>query len=215
MSFALHHCPLCLQSCIEDDRLTFGHRQFYLCDQCHLLSVFTASLPTIQDEKERYMHHQNTEEDQGYVQFLMQVVEPLMGLSPSGSLGLDYGCGPNPVLAKVLHKAGYECDYYDPLFYPHLKNKAYDFITATECFEHFHRPGDEIKNILDHLKTGGMLAIMTKTWTTIDRLAAWYYLRDFTHVSLYHHETMHWLCEEFGLEMVYSDQLRVYVFRKG
>lgn len=214
MSHLPHQCPLCLQACNDEYGLTVGQRYFFHCHYCQLLSVSRSSLPNLQDEKDRYLLHQNTEDDEGYVKFLMQVVAPLIDFVPSRTLGLDYGCGPNPVLASKLIELGYQCDFYDPFFYPNLSDKYYDFITATECFEHFHRPAVEIAHIIDLLNVGGILAVMTETWSSIDQLSNWYYLRDFTHVSVYHHDTMLWLCKSFGMDLIHSDHRRVYIFKK-
>ena len=209
-----HFCPLCLSPIKHEADFVFKGRNFYRCHECHLLSVCPDALPDALTEKNRYLNHQNTIENTGYTQFLQQVVDPIIDFIPKGAKGLDYGCGPAPVLVDLLKKEGYECAYYDPFFYPELPQQKYQFITATECFEHFHKPLEEIEKILDLLVEKGILALMTETWSEIESLNNWHYIRDITHVSIFNIKTIEWMTSKFDLEIIYTNGKNVFLFRK-
>jgi len=208
-----HFCPLCLSPIKHEADFVFKGRNFYRCDKCHLLSVRPDALPDAQTEKNRYLNHQNTIENIGYTQFLHQVVKPIKDVIPNGAKGLDYGCGPAPVLVNLLKSEGYDCAYYDPFFYPELPQQKYQFITATECFEHFHKPLLEIEKILELLVEEGILALMTETWSEIESLNNWHYIRDITHVSIFNIKTMEWMTSKFDLEIIYTNGKNVFLFR--
>lgn len=71
--------------------------------------------------------------------------------------GLDYGCGPVPLLSKIIGQMDMECDEYDPIFSPVQQlEQQYDFIFATECFEHFFLPAKELKQLKGLLNEGGI-----------------------------------------------------------
>ena len=106
------------------------------------------------------------------------------------------------------------CDGYDPLFWPERPVGIYDFVFATECFEHFEYPRREVTWILSLLRPGGYLCVMTECWTARERFVRWYYTRDPTHIVYFHAETFVYLSREFGLEALASDDARVWLFRK-
>jgi SAM-dependent methyltransferase len=207
-------CPLCVSNDTEVLPFMFKSRTFCHCNVCRLIFVNKDHLPDLNEEKQRYLKHTNTPDNEGYVRFLSQIIDPLKRLVQPNAAGLDFGCGPMPVLADILRNEGYNCDIYDPFFFPEQPKRTYDFISATECFEHFHRPAMDIGYILTLLKQDGILAIMTDTWQTTASFKDWHYVRDFTHVSFYHNFTMAWIGEQYGLKLVFTDEKRVYVFRK-
>jgi SAM-dependent methyltransferase len=207
-------CPLCKNN-VKDEFVSANGRTYYQCENCGL--VFTAREFYLSDEEEkgRYCFHQNNINDEGYVNFLSQLAEPLSQFLKDGESGLDYGCGPGPVLAELLNRKGFSCDIYDPYFFPELDNtKQYDFITATECFEHFHNPADELNKIAKILKPGGFLAVMTEFYTSDKVFADWYYIKDPTHVCFYSIKSFDFICRIYGLSIVYCDEKRVVIIRK-
>lgn len=209
-----HTCPLCDGDTLVRLDATFKKRAFYLCKHCYLISSDRSSLPNVEEEKSRYMQHINTSEDQGYLSFLHQVIDPLLPFLRVGANGLDYGCGPSPVLAEILVKLGFGCKYYDPFFYPIDIVDTFDFVTATECFEHFHQPKKDLNHLIEILGDEGILAVMTDTWTSLDVLGVWHYIRDLTHVSFYHAHTMDWIANKYCLDLLYTDNKRVFIFQR-
>ncbi|WP_382328301.1 class I SAM-dependent methyltransferase [Hydrogenophaga sp. UC242_50] len=125
---------------------------------------------------------------------------PLLQRLAPGCSGLDYGCGPGPVLADLLREAGHTVALYDPFFHPDTGALAtpHDFITCTEVAEHFHDPAAEFRRLDALLRPGGWLALMTRFQTDDARFAQWHYRRDPTHVVFYREATLRWLARHHG-----------------
>jgi hypothetical protein len=174
-----------------------------------------SDLPDMVREKERYLLHHNHINHAGYVHFLMKALDQILPMTSVDMNILDYGCGPNPVLSDIIISMGFRCDIYDPFFYPVLPEKMYNFIFATECFEHFFEPKAEILNISSLLAENGTLVVMTELWNDPEHFKSWYYVRDFTHVSFYHLKTMNYIEQNYGMKIIYTDHHRLVVFRKA
>lgn len=187
-------CPLCAGGRTERF-LTVGERDYWRCADCALRFVDPVQHPDASTEQHEYALHRNEPDDAGYRRFLERLTQPLLWrLSPS-SEGLDYGCGPGPVLASMLGEAGHRVALYDPFFHDDASALArdYDFITCTEVVEHFHQPAHEFARLDALLRPGGWLAVMTCFQTDDARFAGWHYRRDPTHVAFYRAETFAWL----------------------
>lgn len=190
-------------------------RMYYACADCDLIFVDSEFHVSRIEEIKRYIEHNNGMEHAGYVNFLNRVIQPVMPYLSEEMIGLDYGCGPTPTLSQLLKRDGITCYDYDPLFgftHPHTQ---YDFIFATECFEHFFNPGRELERIDQLLRPGGYLAVMTEQWESLIRFKSWYYKRDKTHVSFFHRNTFTYLCKRFGYTILWHDRNRVIVLQKS
>ncbi len=192
-------CPVCES---PDGRpfQVVGDRAYGRCDRCEATFLFPEQRPSIEAERAEYALHQNGEGDAGYRTFLARVATPLLQRLPPGCHGLDYGCGPGPVLAGMLREAGHTVALYDPLFHPDSAalDTTYDFITCTEVAEHFHDPAAEFRRLDALLRPGGWLALMTRFQTDDARFANWHYRRDPTHVVFYREATLRWLARHHG-----------------
>ncbi len=210
----MESCPLC------DNRgyLTAvggpDHRSYRYCDSCKLIFTEPRFLPSREVEKNRYLSHNNGIQYRGYVNFLNRAIEPALPLLDKGMRGLDFGCGPAPTLSVILGQKGFTCDDYDPFFFPGIPAKDYDFIFATECFEHLFRPAVEIGLITDLLIPGGVLIVMTETWESFPAFAGWYYAKDITHVSFFHTGTFDYIAAEYGFDRLENNNDRVMLMRK-
>lgn len=207
-------CPLCHTPNAGIAVKGPDKRAYWQCPCCWLIYVSQQHYPNLEDEKKRYEVHQNTIENEGYVQFLNQAITPTLSLLQTGNKGLDYGCGPHPTLSQLIKQHGFECDNYDPFFFPQAPQPPYDFIFATECIEHFFFPLRDFTQIKEWLKTGGYLTILTAMWQSHEQFANWSYARDFTHVCFYHTSTMDFIAKEMGFSIVMNDGKRVCVFKK-
>ncbi len=195
------------------------NRRFFHCPVCDLIFQERNSLPDWQDEKERYEGHENTAENEGYVkmfkEFIKKAIDPFIE-NPDKLQVLEFGCGPGPVLAMLLKEKGMEVDLYDPFFYPEkvYLGEKYDLITSTEAFEHFFAPAEEIEKLVDHLKQGGILAVMTKFHENAEQFTDWWYIRDTTHVTFYSKKTFAWIAEKYDLEFLYANERDYVVLKK-
>jgi len=202
-------CPLC-RNC-KGLAIVSGpdQREYFHCPDCWLVFADPRHHLAMEDEAARYRLHRNSLEDAGYVAFLRQAIDPLLPRLRPSMRGLDYGCGPSPTLSRILAQHGLRCDDYDPLFFSEELEPTYDFVFATECFEHFFRPADEVARLRSLLPVGGYLAIMTEPWDQLEKLPTWYYMHDPTHVVFYHRRTFDFICERFDFTRLPSEKERV------
>ncbi len=210
-------CPLCG----ADEAALYLHadgRDYFQCPLCRLIFVPPEFWPAPQIEKERYEQHQNSGSDAGYVAFLKQLSEPLATMLPEGARGLDFGAGPasdgRPVLCELFRGEGFECLPYDPFFFPEMPDGPFDFIAASETFEHLRHPVEEIEKIHENLRTGGLLGVMTAFWKEALFMNNWHYRRDFTHLCFYRMESFAWIQEHFGFACRWTDERRVIILEK-
>lgn len=208
-------CPLCHNTTPQPIVAGKDHRSYWLCPQCSLIFVDSKWLPSASKERARYEQHENKIRDKGYLRFLNQLVRPATPYLQTAMQGLDYGTGPTPALAHLLQEKGFSCDNYDPLFeYPPL-TPPYDFIFASECFEHFHQPKQTISEITQMLKPGGYLFVMTSLWHSLKQFKTWYYKRDFTHVCFYHENSMTYIAKTYGFETLRVINQKIMLLQKA
>ena len=207
-------CPLCLTT----DQTTAvngqDNRRYYLCHTCALIFADPAHHLPLAAEEAHYRTHENSIENVGYVRFLSRLLHPVLPYLKQTMRGLDYGCGPGPTLSQLVRQQGIACADYDPIFFDQPLEPPYDFILSTECFEHFYHPHQDITRICGLLASGGVLGIMTETWTSLANFATWSYTRDPTHTTFYHATTFGFICQQFGFEMLWQDGRRVFILRR-
>lgn len=202
-------CTLC--SCELVDRLD---NKYFCCSQCGGYVMDEACFLSPEEEKERYESHNNDVHDERYREFTYPIVEQILSKYNASHVGLDYGCGSGPVVAKVLDENGYQVKLFDPFFYPDTdyRNFKYDYIFSCEVFEHFFNPRKEICDLVDLLKVGGRLIIMTHLYSDKIDFENWYYRNDPTHVFIYTKKTIEFVADLFDLKIeILTDRLIVFV----
>lgn len=208
-------CPLCVKPTEFTEVPGPDERSYYLCGSCSLIFTDTTSHLSLAQEKKHYGTHENGIEHKGYVTFLNKAIKPALPFLKPGMVGLDYGCGPVPTLSLLLKESGYEVDDYDPNFFPELpEGKQYDFIFATECFEHFFFPAKDLQHLRKLLKEEGLLIVMTERWKDVKDFKRWYYAKDPTHVSFYHNNTFSSICSKFNFDQLFTDASRVVILQR-
>lgn len=156
-----------------------------------------------ESEKNRYLEHQNAELTDGYKKFLHNIIDPLASIQSNLDRGLDFGCGPYPMMSKLLSNEGFLVENYDPFFYPLvLDDKMYDFITLCEVIEHFSHPKLELNKIKKMLRLGGHLYIQTSLLHSGIDFKSWWYKDDITHVSFFSEKTIRYICQSVGFEQI-------------
>lgn len=195
-------CPLCRSSDLlpwHQDR----QRCYLRCPQCALVSVPARYHLEPADEKAVYDLHRNAADDPGYRRFLSRVAEPLLARLPAGARGLDFGCGPGPVLADMLTSAGHAVALYDKFYFPDAValQGTYDFITATEVVEHLENPRAVLEQLAGLLRPAGWLAIMTKRVRDQAAFARWHYIQDPTHIVFFADDTFIWLAQHLDCRL--------------
>ena len=154
------------------------------------------------DEKARYLTHNNDVNDPRYQKFVRPVIRAVTSHTQSHHHGLDYGAGTGPVITKLLREKGYSMTTYDPMFIPNPEalSTTYDFIVCCEVAEHFHDPQLEFARFHQLLKPGGLLVIKTELLTPDIDFPTWYYINDPTHTLFYSPEGMHRILIQHGFQ---------------
>lgn len=196
-------CPLCATAPptrYHRDRT----RAYWQCPCCALVFVPPTAHLDAPAEKAVYDLHENDPTDLGYRRFLARLTNPLLARLTQGDRGLDFGCGPGPALAGMLHEAGMTMRLYDPFYEPDntVWQRRYDFITATEVVEHLYHPAHEWDRLFAALKPGGWLGVMTKRVRNRAAFAKWHYITDPTHVCFYSEGTFRWIAERWRAELL-------------
>ncbi len=209
-------CPLCS---FPVQYLSSGeNREYWFCSQCLAISVPDTFHIAKDQEVKRYLEHENSLENDGYVRMFQEKISLLQEYEIKTAL--DYGCGYETVLKFLLERQGIRTDGYDPNFFPDIHlDKQYDLVISTETFEHFRNPSEEIQRIIDRVIPGGLLAIMTRFYPVgdqgplLDKFANWYYKRDPTHIIFYCAKTFQWLAENIGFKLVLNNNHDFVVLR--
>jgi len=193
-----------------------GDREYVKCVCCELVFLLPKYFLTKSEEKSRYDLHENTPNDDRYINFLQRLTDPLLKKIKKGSVGLDYGCGPGPAISTILEAHGMSVKDFDPVYFDDqsLLNDKYDFITCSEVAEHFYNPRVEFLRLSSILKDkGGYLAVMTQFRREENDFSAWWYQREPTHVSFYHKRTFLWISRFLGLDVEFPEN-NIVIFSK-
>lgn len=206
-------CRLCGSTALALKGRQAG-RVFFHCPGCDCAFLGATHLLIASEEKGRYLQHRNDPTPE-YQAFLNRLALPLLTKLGGVQQGLDYGCGPVPVLSQILERAGHRMWNWDPFFFPTAESlaAAYDFITCSEAAEHFHRPAFEFDRLNGLLKKRGYLGVMTQMRGSWEGFFEWHYPRDPTHVIFYSPRTMQWIAKHFQWELEFFPD-NVVIFQK-
>lgn len=193
----MQKCPLC-QSISKQ----FYKEEFYLCSCCAGIFRSKENLLNNEEEKKRYENHINNSDDLGYQNFVSPITNSVLNEYEKNNIGLDFGCGKDSPIVKVLRQNEYKILEYDPYFFDDktlLENK-YDYIASCEVIEHFYNPQKEFKLFKRLLKNSGTLYLMTGVYNKNIDFEKWWYKNDPTHVFIFQKETFQWIKNKFGFE---------------
>ncbi|TEW72460.1 class I SAM-dependent methyltransferase [Gramella jeungdoensis] len=177
---------------------------YYKCSACFAVLMDPNCYPSINNEKKRYLEHNNNVHDLGYQKFVDPIVKAVKKDFNNTATGLDFGCGTGPVITKLLRDKNYSITTYDPFFDNNLNalETNYNFIVCCEVIEHFHNPLQEFKRLKNLLKPQGRLYCMTDLFSENINFKNWYYKEDNTHVIFYHKNTFNWIQKNVGFSKV-------------
>ena len=183
---------------------TENNKTYYQCSHCESICLDTKNFPSNNEELERYLEHNNDIEDLGYQKFVQPIVVSVLENFNKNHNGLDFGCGPGPVISKLLKDKNYNITPYDPFFANNQRalTKKYDYIVCCEVIEHFYNPLKEFKLLKSLLKPNGKLFCMTDLYTEDINFKKWYYKNDQTHVIFYHKNTFNYIQKKVGFSKI-------------
>lgn len=179
-------------------------KSYFQCENCESICLDTQHFPSNKEELERYLEHNNNIEDKGYQNFVQPIVSSVLKNFTKKHIGLDYGCGPGPVISKLLKDKNYNITPFDPFFEnkPEVLKRQYNYIICCEVIEHFHNPLQEFQRLKSLLKPNGKLFCMTDVFSKKIDFKNWYYKNDITHVIFYHKNTFNWIQKNIGFTQV-------------
>ncbi len=164
--------------------------------------------PPPKAERERYLRHENSRKDPGYLAYLNTFIDVV---APRGSPGeehdltgravLDFGSGPNPVLPDLIAGRGALVETYDPFFSrgDTWKAQTYGLIVLHEVIEHLFEPIQTVRYLRDLLAPDGRIAVRTRFHPpSTNQFLEWWYRRDTTHVCFFAPSTM----EQIGTDVL-------------
>ena len=208
----MNTCKICGSNKIK----TYKHPRFDMifheCDTCEVIYKDASNKITLEEEKKVYEQHENSIEDQGYVNFLSNFVDSaLIPHIKQGHL-LDFGSGPEPVLQEILKtRYQFDVDIYD-YFYAKdetVFNHMYDGVISSEVFEHLWNPLKTLEKLKKILKKEGILAIMTLFHPkNQDKFFDWFYIRDPSHVTFYTPKTFEIMAKKVGFKVIETNDYR-------
>jgi hypothetical protein len=200
-------CPLCgAEGARHFHTQSSGalEREFLRCTECRLVFVPPRFHLSPEAERAVYEEHENDANDPRYRAFLSRLFAPMRARLAAGASGLDFGCGPGPTLSAMFREAGFPCADYDPFFADDprlLEEGRWDYVVASEVFEHLREPGATLERLIAMLRPKGWLGVMTKRLTSEDAFARWHYIRDPTHVAFFGDETFAWIGARHALSV--------------
>ena len=217
-------CKICQGENLKQFSGSSLKADYYICRECEFIFIDENKICSPSEEKSRYEAHDNSQSNKGYVNwlnsFLQEAVLPFKNGSQknTGTLtALDFGSGPEPVLAALLEEEGFCTTIFDPYFSPDqsYKEKTYDLITSTEVLEHLLDPMPVLRQLSDLLNPDGLLAVMTNFHPGEgETFNNWWYVQDFTHISFYNLKTFQQIEKLLPLEIVYRNDRNICVFKK-
>lgn len=215
----IKNCILCNSESINPLKLlrpekTFKNRGFMRCPVCDLIFVPDCFHLLPEDEAKRYRLHENTILNEGYAGMFLEKIALVHRYCPGTNSVLDYGCGPEPVLAELMKREGFDCDIYDPYFFAELPEKSYDIVISTEVFEHFRDIRAELYKIRSLLNPGGFLAVMTSFHDAVGSFEDWWYVSDPTHICFLSARTFDWIAKQFGFKIIYTNRRNFIILQR-
>jgi SAM-dependent methyltransferase len=213
----MHLCKLCLTPTITISD-TKKSLIYYRCRTCGFIYLDDTLMVDKVREKAQYNQHNNSLENEGYVQMFESFIETaIMPFHQNIQDVLDFGSGPTPVFSILLEKRGFEVDIYD-LYYAPKKvyvDKQYDLITSTEVFEHLSKPLEVLSLLVKHLNPNGYIVLMTKFPPQEDEVFLnWWYRRDPTHISFFTPKSFEVMAKQTGLKVLQTIDDNVVIFQK-
>ncbi len=194
-------------------------RTYAKCEACGFIGLAAGHMLTQKEGKDRYLLHQNSHDDSGYLEFLDAFIgSAVLPYIAPGNAILDYGSGPSPVLSGLLKDLGYTCDIYDPAFARTRlwKKRNYSAVLLHEVAEHLKNPSETFSRLVGLVESGGILAIRTRFPPSgADDFTLWWYRMDPTHVGFFSPWSLSSFFGRYGFSTLRCIRPDIVIFRKS
>jgi len=184
-----------------------GKREFYRCLHCKLIFVSPESRLSAEDEKSRYANHDNGADNPEYRAYLTAVSHEIDRIPLKDPTILDFGCGKEYVLTRILRERGFSSFAYDPTYTIGLENlsRRFDVIILCETIEHLRNIDEELRLLRKLCKPEGYIFIRTRLAPHECDILKWWYAIDPTHIVFFGEETFSYMANILGASVFYSD----------
>ena len=220
-------CRLCGNESVPWARDEAGGR-YERCPRCDAVQLASAHLPSSEEERARYLLHDNDPDNIDYRRYVRGYIESsVIPYLPPDAEVLDFGSGPTPMLSALLEGERVSVRSYDPFFAADRAciegERRYDAIVALEVLEHLHHPDRELDRLLRLLRPSGVLMVRTGIFhpkegsefaSEPEQFLHWWYRRDATHVWFLTLATVRWIEERYALRLIHHRAGDELVFRR-
>ena len=201
----MNECRLCANPETEQWIDNKG-KTYHYCSICGIIQLDPTHFLSSAEEQERYLRHNNTPENRGYITYLTNFIDTAVipYVKPEGEI-LDFGSGPVPVLSDILTSRGFSTQSYDPFFndITDWETGSFNAIVAVEVFEHLHHPAKVFPRIQKALKPEGNLILRTLLHEeNYKSFMKWWYREDKTHVTFYSEKTIKYICRRWDFVLI-------------
>jgi SAM-dependent methyltransferase len=199
-------CPLCTTELLNEKDF-----EYFDCNTCKALVKKPNKYLSPQEEKKRYLEHDNDVNDFRYQHFTSPITNYVLSHFTKEHYGLDYGSGTGPVISKILERHSFHVRQYDPYFSDNTEvfDNTYDYIFVCEVAEHFYHPSNEFKLLKSLLKPKGHLIVMTDMYDDRTDFKNWYYRKDPTHVFIYRKTTFEFIKKKYKFKKLQIEGRRI------
>lgn len=215
---AIASCPVCGNPAPCPPFADPKGREYSRCPRCGLYFLLHRYRPSPEEERKRYLLHDNSAANEEYLSYLGRIVDTAVFpfVRPGGSI-LDIGSGPDGVLVGLLRERGYPALGHDPFFSPDPPpdGMAFSAVTLIEVVEHAGEPRQLMTDAVRYLggRSGGILIVKTLfAPDSGDAFLSWWYRQDITHILFYQRKTLTALAEGSGFRLLWSDNESIAVF---
>lgn len=190
-------------------------RTYFRCPACGLVFVPKEFHLDLEEEKRRYGKHTNYKNNKDYVEYLSTVADQALALPVQSPRVLDFGSGPEQVLADILTRRGVKCASHDPLYgiFADMGGEKFDIIVACEVFEHLRDIQKEIRLISRLLKPDGLVYVHTQLYDDVKDFPSWWYIKDLTHINFFCEKTMQTMADMMGKKIYSANKKDTVIFR--
>ena len=205
-------CSLCGSTGIQEFRTLSDEVLYRRCVKCSTISRHPDFRLTPEEERARYLLHNNSPSNKGYVRWIQRFHDFIFRLPlEPGSRILDFGSGPEAVMSGMMEDMGYQVFQEDPYFAPGKPEGLFSLITSLEVFEHLSEPFQILLSLAGRSAGNGRLCISTEFLPpdfSPDTFDSWYYRRDSSHIMFYTRQGLVDAAVEAGFTEEYSDGVR-------
>ena len=190
-----------------------GTRTFLFCPVCELIFVPSGQWLSPEEEKARYANHENGADNPDYVRYLTDISHEIDRVPIMHPRILDFGSGPEYVLAQVLRKRGIDCEPYDPVYNLGEENLSsqFDIVVLCETIEHVRDVQKELNLLRRVCKPHGYIFIRTELYPRKEDFLHWWYALDPTHINFFNSNAMNTMSNMIERYVFYANNKNVVI----